>query len=102
MIEDILVYIEDNLTEDLNLDIIVKESSLSLFYFHKIFKQIVDEPVMAYIHKRRLIKASYDLKNTDRSIIDIAFEYCYSSQEAFTRSFKKHFNTTPKKYRLSA
>lgn len=33
------------------------------------------------------------------SILDIALMYGFSSQATFTRIFKKHFNTTPAKFR---
>lgn len=55
--------------------------------------------VMSYVRKRRLSNALYDLVTTNRSIIDIAFEYGYESHEAFTRVFKTAYGAPPRQVR---
>ena len=40
-----------------------------------------------------------DLVNSDDRIIDISFDYQFSSQESFTRSFTRYFGVSPAKYR---
>jgi AraC family transcriptional regulator len=55
--------------------------------------------VMTYVRKRRLSNALYDLVTTNRSIIDIAFEYGYESHEAFTRMFKTAYGAPPRQIR---
>lgn len=55
--------------------------------------------VTDYIRKRRLTHAAQTLVSTERAVIDIAMQYGFSSQEAFTRAFKRMFQLPPKKYR---
>jgi len=40
-----------------------------------------------------------DLRDTEQRILDIAVKYGFSSQEAFTRSFKSAYGLTPNEYR---
>jgi len=39
------------------------------------------------------------IENPDKSVLDVALEYGYSSHEAFTRIFYQKFNWLPSKYR---
>ncbi|UYO99245.1 helix-turn-helix transcriptional regulator [Oceanotoga sp. DSM 15011] len=70
-----------------------------MYHFHRIFNELTGETLKSYIRKRRLTEASKDLLNCNNSIIDIAFDYGFESQESFTRAFKKVFKVTPGKYR---
>jgi hypothetical protein len=57
------------------------------------------ETVAGYIRKRRLSEAARKLITTLSPILDLAFDYQFESQEAFTRSFKKQFRFSPAAYR---
>lgn len=55
-----------------------------------------------YIRKRRLFFAANDLiNNPDKAITDVALEYGYSDQTAFTRAIKKEYGQTPAEMRKS-
>ncbi|KPU44820.1 transposon Tn10 TetD protein [Oxobacter pfennigii] len=92
-------FIENNLCEKLKLSDIAKQSYFSEFYFHKLFRNVTGAPVMEYIRQRRLNEASNDLLRTDEKITDIAFKYQFSSEESFSRAFKRVFGLSPRKYR---
>ena len=94
-----IYYIEKNLKSKILLDEIAGEVYLSKYHFHRIFHSIVGETIYDYIRRRRISKASDELLYSNKKIVDIAFEYQFESQEAFTRSFKKIFHTTPATYR---
>lgn len=63
------------------------------------FKEVTGQAVGSYIRKRRLSKAAVVLRLTSRSILEIALQYHFDSQQTFTRAFKKQFNQTPANYR---
>ncbi len=92
-------YIEENLTNEITLADISIAAGLSTFHFTRVFHQFVGETLSSYIRKRRLTEASGDLIENKLRIIDIAFKYRFQSQAAFTRSFKKQFQLTPKRVR---
>lgn len=98
-IQNAIDYIEFNLKEKLSVKDIAKEACLSMYHFHRIFTAFTGETVGDYIRKRRLTEASYELTRSDKKILDIAFDYRFESQEAFTRSFKRNFKSTPGRYR---
>lgn len=92
-------YIEDNISEELNIDYLAKLSMLSPYYFQRLFSRLVKKPLNEYIKLRRLAKASEFLHNKSKKIIDVALDAGFSSHEIFTRSFKKAFGITPEEYR---
>lgn len=92
-------YIEDNLNKKIELKDIADKVFLSKYHFHRVFHTIVGEPVAEFIRKRRLMEAAKELLNTEDKIIDIALKYQFSSQEAFTKAFKKLYGMPPREFR---
>lgn len=88
-------YIENNLKEPLCLKDIAAAAFFSEFYFHKLFHLLIGDSPGEYIKKRRLFEAALVLKESDAKIIDVAYEFCYQSPEAFSRAFSKHFGFSP-------
>ncbi|GEM_PF-140900 len=100
-IERAIDFIEDNLKRDIAITDVADAAEVSVFYFARLFKQILGESIMEYIRKRRLTQASHELvTNLSKPIIDVALDNGYDSQEAFTRAFVRVFNMTPAKYRM--
>ena len=52
-----------------------------------------------YLRLRRLAFALKEVRDSEKSILDIAFDYGFSSHEAFTRAFKGTYGVTPSEYR---
>ena len=92
-------FIEKNLFNKLSMDIIAQSAAVSTYHYCRIFKAIVGDSVIEYVRKRRLSEAADLLARTDTSILSIALQCQFESQEAFTRTFKQYFNETPGKYR---
>ena len=91
-------FIEDNLKEDVYVDDMAKEAFYSQFHFARIFLELTGETPGAYLRKRRLTEAANDIVS-GRNILDVALDYHFDSQEAFTRSFRDYFSMTPGVYR---
>lgn len=94
-------YIEDNLKMKIELKELADNVFLSKYHFHRVFHAVVGEPVAEYIRKRRLMEAAKELLNTEDKIVDIALDYQFGSQEAFTKAFKKLYGIPPKEFRRS-
>ncbi|WP_028545407.1 effector binding domain-containing protein [Paenibacillus taiwanensis] len=94
-------FMELHLQEELQIEQIAKAACFSAFHFQRLFQAISGFSVQTYIRRRRLSEAAIVLKSTDRNILDVALDYQYNSQEAFTRAFDSCFGITPAKYRSS-
>lgn len=98
-IQNAIDFMELNLKEDINVTDIASRAFFSVYYFQRLFQAISGFSVQAYIRKRRLTEASILLIETDKTILEIAVDFQYGSQEAFTRAFESNFGMTPAKYR---
>ncbi|HOO96830.1 MAG TPA: AraC family transcriptional regulator [Caldisericia bacterium] len=98
-IERTIEFIESNLNEKLTLEQIADKTDVTMFYLTKLLKRTLGESVMEYVRKRRLTLASRELVKSDKPIIDVALDWGYESQEAFSRAFLKVFHETPAKFR---
>lgn len=98
-IEEILVYIEDHLDQEISLNDIAKKIHYSPYYCSTSFKTHVGIGMRHYILRRRLQGGLEDLEQGDDRILDIAMRYGYKSQEAFSRSFLAYYGCSPSAYR---
>lgn len=99
MVEDIsegIKYIEDHLTEEIDMAEVAKHAYVSSFYFQKIFHVLCGFTVSEYIRNRRLTLAAQELSSTDALVIDVALKYGYDSPDSFSRAFTKFHGVTPK------
>lgn len=88
-------YIEENITEEIEIKNIAEKTFMSTFYFQKGFAMLCGFTVGEYIRQRRLTLAGSDLVSTDEKIIDIALKYGYTSPDSFTKAFTRFHGVTP-------
>jgi len=96
---NVLRHLQEHLDRDLSIEELAAVASFSEFHFHRIFREIVGEPVGEHVRRLRLERAALELYYTDRPIKQIAAEVGYGSHEAFTRAFIAHFGASPAEYR---
>ena len=92
---DVLEFIEDNLSQPIQYESLSKIVGCSVYEFSRIFSFMAGMPISEYIRRRRLSQAVFDIQNGSEKIIDIALKYGYESPTAFTRAFKELHGTTP-------
>lgn len=98
-IQKTLNYIEENIGEEIKIEELAEISTLSLFYYQRLFARLVKKPVREYIKLRRLARACDALRDKQNRILDVALEYGFDSHETFTRAFKDAYAITPAQYR---
>lgn len=98
-IQTTIDYIEENLGKDIQMIELANQAHLSIFYYQRLFKRLVNISVMEYIKRRRLARASEYLSRKSDRIIDVAFQFGFESHEQFTRSFKEIYGMTPEQFR---
>ena len=101
MIESSLIFIEENILEDISLKNISGYFNISSAHFSRIFAFMIGEPYRQYVLKRKL-SHSLSMLNNNESVIDTAFTYGFTYPESYSRAFKKVFGLSPKKYQISS
>jgi AraC family transcriptional regulator len=92
-------YIENNLKTELDVFKVSREVCYSLYHFIRLFQSITGYSPKNYIQQRRLTEAVHELRNTNKKIVDIAYEFQFGSHESFTRAFRKQFHKNPTEIR---
>ena len=93
--DDALRYLEDHLTDEIDLGVAAQKAGCSVYNLQRIFSFLVGQSPSEYIRGRRLTLAAEELHSTNGRILDIAVKYGYESQEAFARAFLKFHGVTP-------
>jgi AraC family transcriptional regulator len=101
LIQSTLDAIDNRITERITPQDLAKESGYSKFHFNRIFSKVTGITLMAYVTRRKLQYALYDL-SCGKKVIDVAFEYGFETHAGFTRAFRKCFGYPPSLYRIHA
>jgi len=85
--------------EALTLRFLSRKLGYSEFHTTRKFKEISGMQFRDYLRLRKLAFALKEVRDSEKNILDIAFDYGFSSHEAFTRAFKGTYGVTPSEYR---
>ncbi len=99
IVSQAIQYIEHNLNDKLELDIVAAALYYSKFHLHRIFTKTVGLTIHEYVQRRQLTEAAKLLIFSKKPIIEIALISGYESQQAFTSVFKAMYKTTPAEFR---
>ena len=88
-------YIEAHLLEELHMPMIAKVAGTSENEIQKTFYALTGISIVEYVRRRRLTLAGFELQKKERSVLEIALMYGYTSPDSFTRAFRQMHGTTP-------
>lgn len=91
----IIQYINENLTENLNIDEICKKFYFSKSYINRIFKERTGSTFWQYIMTKRLILAK-GLMDSGVGAVKAAELSGFKDYSTFFRQYKKYFGASPK------
>jgi AraC-like DNA-binding protein len=74
---------------------------LSRFHFDRVIGAVAGETPARFRRRVLLERAAYRLVTSRMSVLDIAVEAGYSSNEAFTRAFQRAYGTPPSAWRAT-
>jgi AraC family transcriptional regulator len=97
-----LELIDNGLTRDLTASSLAHELGYSRSALDRLFVETLGDTPARHIHSRRMREAARDLVSSRKRIVDIALDYRFDSQEAFTRAFRRACGRTPNEYRRVA
>jgi AraC family transcriptional regulator len=101
IVQNALDIIDNRLTEGITPQELAKECGYSTVHFSRLFSRVTRITLMAYVTRRKLQYALYDVSCGEK-IIDIAMKYGFETHAGFTKAFKKCFGYPPSLYRIHA
>jgi AraC-like DNA-binding protein len=90
-----LKFIEANLFEDIELDVIARKTYASVSSLLRQFKKQTGQTPYNYIKGRRLEEAMKLLKVTTHNVSEVALLIGYNNFGAFSEAFKEKYKITP-------
>ncbi len=100
-IREALTFIEQNYQRDISIEEVAAECGLNRSYFGKVFRDAVGESPQAFLLHYRMARAAQLLKETRRTIGEIAAQVGYANQLHFSRAFKNVHGISPREYRVT-
>lgn len=92
-------WIEHNLRDKIDIDVMAQDAGMSLRQFNRRFKAATGETVTHYMQLMRVEAAKVELVNTNMSVEEISLRTGYENVSFFRRVFKKNTSVTPAEYR---
>jgi len=93
-IVEILRYIDDHLSEDLDAEVLAKAFFISKYHMMRQFRRETGTTVHLYITQKRLVKAR-ELMDSGMRATEACYRSGWRSYSSFTRAYGKHLGTTP-------
>jgi AraC-like DNA-binding protein len=84
---------------DWSAEELARAVNLSRSTFADRFTTLIGQPPMRYLASWRMQVAAHQLRETRRTIAQIAFDVGYESESAFTRAFRREFGRPPATWR---
>ena len=92
-------HIKSSPADRLSVSAAARLSGMSAPRFMKAFKQVAGTTLIAYLNHVRLANAARMLRETDRSIAEVASAAGFADQSYFDKRFKRAFGRTPRDFR---
>jgi AraC family transcriptional regulator len=92
-------WMAEHVAEEFNLDRLAARVGLSKFHFHRLFKGALGVSPSQYYIDLRMNEARRLLRETKKSIVDVALEVGYANPSHFAQLFRRETGLTPSEYR---
>lgn len=98
LLSRIFKYVGENFKGECSLGSLSSELSYNYVYLSKFFKQSTNITFVEYVNHYRIEEACYLLKNSDQTVLQIAYDCGFDSLRSFNRNFKAMTSLTPSEY----
>nr|WP_245695317.1 AraC family transcriptional regulator [Streptomyces antibioticus] len=88
--------------QPLDVPALARIAHVSPAHFTRTFRATFGETPHRYLQRRRVERAMFLLRETDRRITDICFEVGFASPGTFSRTFRDVVGRSPRQYRKQA
>ncbi|MFJ2188369.1 GyrI-like domain-containing protein [Kitasatospora sp. NPDC087861] len=88
-------HIERDLDHEVEVAELARIAMTSEYHFRRLFSTLAGMPLSEYVRRRRLTVAGAEVLGGERTLLDIANRYGYTSGEAFARAFRAMHGVGP-------
>lgn len=92
-------HVHERLGEDLSTEVLAELVGLSPSHFSRVFKQATGMCPLQFIRRERIARAQQLIRETSRSLIEVALEVGYASPSHFAQVFRRLVGVTPTEFR---
>lgn len=97
----LITFIKEHRNDKLQINDLAAISGFSKFYLQSFFKEHTGISLGRFIRETHLQQAVHELVYSQSTILSIALNAGYGSQQSFCRAFRKKYETTPNEVRKS-
>ncbi|MCK3657753.1 hypothetical protein A4G18_03270 [Pasteurellaceae bacterium Pebbles2] len=94
--EQVIQYLRNNFADEIEWEKIAQQFDIPIRTLYRHIKNELGCTPQAYLNKLRLAEAYYQLRYTDKNIIDIAYDCGFNDSGYFSTCFKQEFSILPK------
>ena len=87
--------------QPLDIPSLARIANVSEAHFIRTFRATFGDPPHRYLQRRRVERAMYLLRATDRNVTDICLDVGFSSLATFSRTFRQIVGESPVEYRAA-
>ena len=95
LICDILIYIDNNISNKITIEDLENKFFYNRYYIMKLFKKEMGITLINYINSIRIYNSITLIKESNNSLLNIAFKCGFYSIEYFSETFKKIIGVNP-------
>lgn len=88
--------------QPLDVPTLARIAHVSEAHFGRTFRATFGETPHRYLQRRRVERAMFLLRETDRSVTEVCFQVGFGSLGTFSRTFREIVGKSPREYRKAA
>jgi AraC family transcriptional regulator len=92
-------HVRAHLAEGISVEKLAELAELSPFHFSRVFKQTTGITPLQFVTRERMLQAQQLIRETSRSLIEIALEVGYTSPSHFAQLFRRTVGMAPTQFR---
>ena len=92
-------HVREQLAEEISVEALAGLVELSPFHFYRVFKRTTGMSPLQFVTRERITRAQQLIRETSRSLIEIALEVGYTSPSHFAQVFRRVAGVTPTDFR---
>ena len=92
-------HVREYFAEEISVETLAELAELSPFHFSRVFKETTGMSPLQFVTRERITRAQQVIRETSRSLIEIALDVGYTSPSHFAQVFRRVVGVTPTEFR---